>query len=197
MSFRYFILGLLAQQPMSGYDIKGYLGSLHWLVGSPSFGSVYPSLHALLKKGLVNVEVVQNEDRPARKVYSVTEEGRQVLQKWISKPLDSSGSLKAFLMRLMLANSLSHTGLVACLQQRRSQVEAHRAALAQAIEAHDRRVGFGQDLAFDFALTAAIAELGWLDRTLERLSHECPEARPLGEGVYGQQPQFDASRQLP
>ncbi len=179
MSFRYFILGLLAQQPMSGYDVKGYLGSLDWLVGSPSFGSVYPSLHALLGDGLVDVEVIQNEDRPSRKVYSITEAGTRVLQKWISKPLDPSGSLKAFLMRLMLANSLSYDDLVACLRRRRSQVAAYRASLEPATEAHDKALRSGQDLAFDFALTAARTEIAWLDRALECLSQERSRERVL------------------
>ena len=36
---------------MSGYDIKRLLKSLNWLVGSPSFGTLYPTLH----DGLVSV----------------------------------------------------------------------------------------------------------------------------------------------
>ena len=48
-SFRYSILGLLTHEPMSGYDIKRFLESLGWLVGSPSYGSIYPALHALLE----------------------------------------------------------------------------------------------------------------------------------------------------
>ena len=57
VSFRYFVLGLLAQRSMSGYDIKRFLKSLSWLIGSPSFGSLYPALHALLKDELVTVKV--------------------------------------------------------------------------------------------------------------------------------------------
>jgi DNA-binding PadR family transcriptional regulator len=179
MRFRYFILGLLAQQPMSGYDIKGYLGSLDWLIGSPSFGSVYSNLHALLEDGLVNVQAVQNEDRPTRKVYSITQAGTRVLQEWISEPLDASGSLKAFLRRLMLANSLSDEDLVACLRQRRAQVAAYRAALEATPEPHDHTPRSCQDLAFDFALTAARTEIAWLDRALECLSPEQSRERPL------------------
>jgi DNA-binding PadR family transcriptional regulator len=164
---------------MSGYDVKGYLGSLDWLVGSPSFGSVYSNLHALLKDGLVDVEVIQNEERPSRKVYSITQAGTRVLQEWISEPLDSSGSLEAFLRRLMLANSLSDDDLVACLRRRRSQVAAYRAALEPATEAQDKALRLGQDLAFDFALTAATTEIAWLDRALECLSQERLRERPL------------------
>ena len=42
---RHLVLGLLARQPMSGYDIKRFFKSLSWLIGSPSFGSRYPALH--------------------------------------------------------------------------------------------------------------------------------------------------------
>jgi PadR family transcriptional regulator AphA len=180
MSFRHFILGLLTRQPMSGYDVKGYLENLDWLISSPSFGSVYPALHDLLEDGLVTVEVIHSQDRPARKVYTITEAGRRTLQAEVNEPLDSDASLKEFVMRLMMADSLSHTGLVACLRQRRSQVALHRAALEQAIEARDKTVKQGKHLAFDFGLTAAMAEIAWLDSALEHLSQE----RPLGEGAH-------------
>jgi PadR family transcriptional regulator AphA len=190
MNLRHFILGLLARQPMSGYDIKGCLESLDWLISSPSFGSVYPALHGLLKDGLVTVEVIHNQDRPARKVYSITEAGKRALRVWVSEPLDSDVSLRAFVMRLMLANSLSPTGLIACLRQRRSQVAFHRAALEQAIEARDMTMKQGKHLAFDFGLTAATAEIAWLDSALERLSQE----RPPREGAHGPQFRPDAAR---
>ncbi len=170
MSFRCFILGLLTQQPMSGYDIKRLLKSLDWLIGSPSFGSVYPTLHALLRDGLVTVDIVSGENKLSRKVYSVTESGRRALQEWINQSVKTGASLKAFLMRLMLASNLSHTEMIAYLQQRRSQVAVHRAALERVAEAQDETAGLGQRLAFDYGLVAATAELTWLDHTLESLS---------------------------
>jgi len=170
MSFRYFALGLLTYQPMSGYDIKHFLESFDWLVGSPSFGSVYPALHALLEDGLVSVEVLHNDDKPSRKVYSITEEGKRVLLEWIKQPAEDDASLKPFLMRLMLFGDLSQGKLIAYLQQRRSQVEDHYANLERVAVAQDEAVSPGQRLAFDYGLAAAEAELAWLDRTLDRLS---------------------------
>lgn len=167
MSFRYSILGLLTRQPMSGYDVKRFLRHLDWLIDSPSLGSVYPALHALLKDELVTVKVIPNEDKPARKVYTITEAGRQVLQEWLDQPIEPDISLKAFLMRLMLATHLPCTGVVECLQQRRSQVAAHRASLKQVIGAEDEKLGLGQRLAFDYGLAAATAEIAWLDHMLK------------------------------
>jgi PadR family transcriptional regulator AphA len=173
VSFRYFILGLVNQQPMSGYDIKRFLKSLGGLTGSSSFGSIYPALHALLANDLVTVDVVYRQDKPPRKIYSITEAGRQVLQEWINHPVTSSASMRrAFVMRLILASNLSQEGLIAHLKQRRSQIAAHHATLEQRAKELYERGDSGQHLALDYGLAVAMAELAWLDRTLERLSEQ-------------------------
>jgi PadR family transcriptional regulator AphA len=173
VSIRHFILGLLTRQPMSGYDIKRFLKSLSWLIDSPSFGSLYPALHALLEDGLVTVEVAPRQNKPPRKIYTITETGRQVLREWADQPVASGASLKAFLMRLILASNLSHDGLITHLQQRHAQVIAHQLALERTAEAMDESVDLDR-LALDYGLVVATAELAWLDRTLVRLSRLSP-----------------------
>jgi DNA-binding PadR family transcriptional regulator len=175
VSFRHFILGLLTQEPMSGYDIKRALQRLGWLVGDPSFGSLYPALHALLSDGLVEVDVFPRQDKPPRKVYSIMEAGRQELAAWTAQPQAPNSSLKAFVMRLNLAGSLSSAGLVAHLEQRRAQVDAHRADLEHGAESVAEHVDLGQSLALNYGLALARAELDWLDSTLDRLSQPAPD----------------------
>lgn len=181
VSFRYFILGLLARQPMTGYDIKRVLKNLGWLVGNPSFGSLYPVLHALLKDGSVTVDVDARQDRPSRKIYSITDAGRQTLQEWINQPVASNASVKAFVMRLILADNFSRAGLITQLHQRRAQVATHRAALEQTVGTRDDGADLGQRLALDYGLALATSELAWLESTLDRLFQQ-----PLPtEGVQG------------
>jgi PadR family transcriptional regulator AphA len=170
ISIRHFILGLLTRQPMSGYDIRCFLKNLTWLIDSPSFGSLYPALHALLEDGLVTVEVVPNQDKPSRKIYDITETGMQVLQEWVDRPVESGASLKAFVMRLILASNLSRAGLVAHLQQRRAQVASHQLALKQAADDMDQGKDLGERLALDYGLAVANAELAWLGSMLAKLS---------------------------
>jgi PadR family transcriptional regulator AphA len=174
VSLRYFVLGLLAQEPMSGYDIKRFLKGLNWLIGSPSGGSLYPILRVLLREELVTVEVIPGLDRPPKKIYTITEGGRQALLTWIEQPVASGAPLKAFVMRLLLAGSHPHTRFIANLQQRRAQVAAHYEALEQVFEAREVRTDLGLPLALDYGLALATAELAWLDRTLERLYAEMP-----------------------
>ena len=156
---------------MTGYDIKGLLESFGWLIGSPSYGSLYPALHGLLDDGLVAVNVVSSEEKPSRKVYRITEAGRQALEAWVNKPADTEPSMKAFLMRLILARNYSREGLVAYLRRRRSQVaERHGALLKQLQERDGEERETEQPLALDYGVAMAKQELKWLEKTLEQLS---------------------------
>ena len=166
---RHFVLGLLTRQPMSGYDINRFLKNLSWLIDVPSLGSLYPSLHALLEDGLVTMEVVARQDRPPRKIYTITEAGEEALQTWLSQPSEPNASLKKFIMRLALAGQLSQVGLLAHLEQRRARVATQKASLEQSI-AEGEDVDLGERLMLDYELSLAAAELAWLDSTLARLS---------------------------
>jgi DNA-binding PadR family transcriptional regulator len=157
---------------MSGYDIKRMLKSLSWLVGAPSFGSLYPALAALEQDGLVSMKTEARPNRPSRKVYSITEKGAQSLQEWINQPTGPNASLKAFAMRLLVADSMTQAGLIAQLYQRRAQITAHRVALEQNTLCPRDGTNSGQRLAMDYGLALADAELAWLDRTLDRLSRQ-------------------------
>ena len=169
VSFRNLALGLLNQQPMSGYDIKRNLKILSWLIDGPSFGNIYSSLRLLLQEGLVTMEVVPQENRPSRKVYSITEAGRQVLREWAEQPIAASPSLKAFVMRLTLAGSFSQARLIAHLEQRRNQVSVHQAALEQTAQSQEGAPD-AQRLVLEYGMALAATELEWIDSAVDRLS---------------------------
>jgi hypothetical protein len=102
-----------------------------------------------------------------------------VLQEWIDRPVAPGVSLKAFLMRLILASNLSRAGLVAHLQQRRTQVAAHQLDLEQTARVIDDGIDLGERLALEYGLAVATAELTWLDRALDQLSRQPLSAEAL------------------
>jgi DNA-binding PadR family transcriptional regulator len=65
------ILGVLAEQPMNGYQIIQEIASRSSGVWKPSPGSIYPTLQQLEDEGLVRVE-----NDGGRRVYTLTDEGR-------------------------------------------------------------------------------------------------------------------------
>jgi PadR family transcriptional regulator, regulatory protein AphA len=169
MNYRYFVLGLLAQRPMSGYDIKCCFESFGWLIHGPSFGSLYPMLHSLLEEKHLTVEVIEGESGLSRKVYTITETGKHALEKWINESPETDKSLKTFLMHLMVADNLSRDALLTHLEQRRLQVADYQTALKRVGEAEGGDGDLGERLALDYGRVLAAAETVWLERKLAQL----------------------------
>lgn len=71
---KYVILDALKDKPSHGYEIIQAIGERFGGFYSPSPGSVYPTLQLLEDMGYVTVAEVDG-----KKVYSITEEGRQAL----------------------------------------------------------------------------------------------------------------------
>ena len=82
----YAILGLLAQEELSGYDLmqrmKGRVGNF-WSAGH---SQIYPELARLEADGLVTHSVVKQQERPDKKVYETTPEGLKILREWVTEP---------------------------------------------------------------------------------------------------------------
>ena len=172
VSFRHLALGLLAKRSMSGYGIRRLLGSLGWLLGIPSYGTIYPALHALLEDGMVTVEVVPSPIRPARKNYTITDAGRRSVQEWLRENPSVGVGLRSFLMHLILAGNSAPEGLSAHLRQRQEAVATHHDALMQAVKELGEHAGLGEAAALEYGLAIATAELAWLDAKLCQLSTE-------------------------
>ena len=71
---KYVILQMLAKRPMHGYEVMNALEERTHGCYRPSPGSVYPTLQWLEDEGLVRIE-----EADGKKVYHVTEAGRQFL----------------------------------------------------------------------------------------------------------------------
>ena len=77
MDARTLCLGALVMSDASGYEIRkqfedGPFACFH----DTSYGSIYPALNRLAEDGLVSCTVVEQDGKPDKKVYSITEAGR-------------------------------------------------------------------------------------------------------------------------
>ena len=84
----YALLGLLAQESLSGYDIKLRMERRVGNFWSAGHSQIYPELARLEGEGLVSFEVVEQRDRPDKKVYEITPGGRRVLEEWVTAPVE-------------------------------------------------------------------------------------------------------------
>ncbi|MEA1961427.1 MAG: PadR family transcriptional regulator [Bacillota bacterium] len=83
------ILGCLAKQPMSGYEIKQVITNSTGLFYNASYGSIYPTLKKHEESGWVTSKEVVEKGR-YKKIYEITEEGHREFMEWMhqsSKPI--------------------------------------------------------------------------------------------------------------
>ncbi len=104
MSLKFSILGLLHYRDLHGYRIKEVLEQNFGHMWTINFGQIYPNLKKMLEEELITVEE-QNclgEKGPPRKLYSITEKGKQVFADWIASSPEKAMLLRdPFLMRFV------------------------------------------------------------------------------------------------
>lgn len=88
MSLRGVLLVTLRREPGSGYDVlqRFKAGMAH--VWHASHQQVYRELDKMRNADLVRCESIAQQDRPDKKIYSITELGINELHAWLSEPLD-------------------------------------------------------------------------------------------------------------
>ena len=161
MSYKYLVLGLLAERPMSGYDIKKHVKTVLGSITSASYGTLYPTLHKLLADGDVEMQEVPQQGRPSKKVYFLTDQGREDLQKWLQQPAAADQIRREFLLKLYLARHLDEADLRAMVAGRRMEAEM----LLRTYEADKRNAKTAEQAWIaDFSLCLCQAEIAWLQQ---------------------------------
>lgn len=82
----YVLLGVIGRGPITGYDIAHYIKQRVSHYFTTHLSQIYPELAKLRAAGLVDVEVVPQTKRPAKKVYTLTSAGRDTLRAWVVSP---------------------------------------------------------------------------------------------------------------
>ncbi len=83
----YGILGLLAfWGPLSGYDLKRLFDHTLATMWAAAQSQIYKELRQMKELGWVEMEREEQEARPDRKIYSITDQGHNALRTWQAQP---------------------------------------------------------------------------------------------------------------
>lgn len=185
MSLPHAILGLLNYQAMTGYDLKH-----RWFDASMRYfwpadqAQIYRTLDHLVERAWATFRVEPGGDRPNRKVYSPTDEGRRELNDWLTTPLPLPAVRDPLMVQLFSAAEISDAEIAGLLAESRAAhmerlaaYEQVRAQLEQLEPGKRRRLWLtvvGTGIATE---SAAIA---WLDQAIAGFRAPKPAA-PVGE----------------
>jgi DNA-binding PadR family transcriptional regulator len=183
------ILGLLKERAMHGYELRKQLGQRLGFFWSVSFGSIYPALKKLERRGFVEKFLVADQVSRRRQVYRITEAGEREFIELISEGASSAWEEEKFPLRLAFFRYLKPETRIRLLERRKATLEEKLAEgrrcmrNARADEYHLKLVRHGMDIAEH--------DLRWLD---ELITAERAALEPAGHDAIdasGSDPSID------
>jgi DNA-binding PadR family transcriptional regulator len=85
----YALLGLLQQEPRSGYDLRKIFASTPMGTFSDSPGAIYPALQRLQKRGLISGKVHPSSGLRRRRLFRPTSSGKRAFKAWQTRAITS------------------------------------------------------------------------------------------------------------
>lgn len=166
------LLGFLFEQPMHGYEIHRRLSETEGigLVWRLKQNQVYALLAKLEREDYVTVTLEPQQNRPDRKVYHLTETGRDSLLAWIQAPVQHGRKLRLdFLAKLYFARRHDQAAALALVKEQRAHCERWLQ------DERDRAAGVQKDRRFDwlvhrFRVGQLESMIDWLDVCRQELA---------------------------
>jgi DNA-binding PadR family transcriptional regulator len=166
VSLKFGILGLLADQPLHGYDVKARFEDLLGGSWAVNIGQVYTTLQRLERDGLV--EAAEPRGDRGKLPYRLTEAGQAALEAWLREPESEPQQLReAIYVKLLLGARLANGVLPRLLA---SQRRVYLQRLKDLTELEKRSRARGRDdlvLLYKGAILHTEADLKWVDACAE------------------------------
>jgi PadR family transcriptional regulator, regulatory protein AphA len=180
----YVVLGLVSIRPMTGYDLAAYADRSIAAFFHLTRSHIYSELDRLGRLGLLSPTEVEQADAPTKRVYQITGDGLDELQRWLDDPVLKDESTRSlFLVRIFFADRSSPGQLAALLDDFESRSVIRRDRFAMMAEKLADRPGsvFRRSTAL-LGLRREQANLDWVG-----------EVRPMLLAAVGAQPPGQAS----
>ncbi len=188
MPVRHAVLGLLAQRPRHGYELRAAFeavvgGEENWDV-KPA--QVYTTLTRLEHSGLVAEQSIEQDAGPEKRIYAITPRGEAALDEWFATETRPEHQRDEFFLKLMLSLVSGAADPYRLINTQRAFLFRELHALTNQRARVDPKRELAQILLLDKAAMQLEADLRWLDMTEARLDEikrqplPEPEARPRG-----------------
>lgn len=164
------LLGLIHQQPMSGYDLRKIFASTAWGTFSDSPGAIYPALERLERRKLVSGKVQESSSLRKRRVFKITPSGLTAFKEWLKQPVtadDVVRRIQELMVRFAFIDETLGEGRAArFLGEFAGQMAAYIPSLQQYLESHGSEMTLSGRLALECGIEEYEGRLRWARRSI-------------------------------
>ncbi|MGB3482528.1 MAG: PadR family transcriptional regulator [Mycobacterium sp.] len=161
VSLRFAALGLLAQEPASGYDLLKRFERSMANVWPATQSQLYGELNKLADDGLIEVTAVGAR---GRKEYAVTAAGRGELLEWIARPPKNTPIRRPDVLRVFLLGEIPADDARAHVEGMAAAADAMLAFyedLRDTVPWRDTATDFYARAALEYGIRSAAMEADW------------------------------------
>ncbi|MGO9336794.1 MAG: PadR family transcriptional regulator [Terracidiphilus sp.] len=159
------LLGLIFEQPMSGYDLRKVFTTTAMGSFSDSPGAIYPALARLEAKGLVRGTVEESASLRKRRVFEITPTGLAALKEWLTKPVtrdDVVRGLGDLMLRFaFMDRTVGEERTIEFLGEFAAEIEGYLPSLSEFLEAHASAMPLSARLALESGVQEYEMRLRW------------------------------------
>ncbi len=192
MSLDHILLGLL-RDPATGYALKSTFSERIRHFWSAEFSQIYPTLKRLEQRGMLGSRVEPSPKGPNRKVYSLTEEGREELLRWLRGGPAVGSERFAYLAQLYFMDAIGDLRETRAFMR---ELREHLARWLAQLQALEREVsdahgdaperysdaGFHRFATLRMGIHSIGSKVAWCDETLDAIERRMgAEAAAAGE----------------
>ncbi|MCW9088293.1 MAG: PadR family transcriptional regulator [Gammaproteobacteria bacterium] len=162
MDVKTLCLGVLSMGDASGYEIKKVFEDSfsHFYVAG--FGSIYPALAELTRLGHVTCSNIEQEKRPAKKVYHLTDAGLQAFRQTLSGTHPHHRVRSDFMVLLVFAYLLPPQRVEQILATRLEDIERQLKLIDHCVSENGKSAP-GTAFAAGFARTVLLAGRDYIE----------------------------------
>jgi PadR family transcriptional regulator AphA len=173
MSLKYALLGLLAESPKYGYEIKqkfeGALGN----VWSVSYGQLYPTLRRLSELDWVTKKTAPGKKAAEKNIYSITAKGKKKLDEWLLKPLRTNYKVKdEFTLRFLFFDKIPREKVLAYLRSQQKKTVMQKENFQRTLVSIREEINFFLQAIIRKGIIHLEAENQWLEEVINDLQGE-------------------------
>ena len=172
MKGRHVILGLLMKKKRSGYDINEMLKTVFFLFYDGSFGMIYTKLRKLEKEGKIEKEVIIQEGKPNKNVFSITQKGVQEFNEFLRSPVKEDSFQSDFLARMYFGEYAEHDQMIDWIRDEIERKTAFISQLEKDFVEWKPELTATQKISLDVGLAIYKAQVKVLNEKLDSLDGE-------------------------
>ena len=163
MSLKYVLLGLLSHQPRYGYELKHEAERLLGGGAELNPGQLYPMLRKLADQELIVGERIEQEDRPDKRVFTLTEAGDHDLQTWLDEPVSLQVGRSALFLHFLVLVLVSPTRRADYLRQQRRRLLEYIGQLVADRAKYEQSDDLATRALREASILHAEADLKWIE----------------------------------